>query len=91
MRISVDKLGNVKGKNKNNAEHASIAKMKTYTGKLTGSTFKLTVVFPETNQENLYEGTIEGDTWKGSFTLIRSCGHRGVGSGGKMEGKVKVC
>lgn len=96
MRICVDSLGNVKGKNKNNAEHAGTARDKTYTGQLVGSTFKLRVWFPDTEQENSYEGTIDTSSdgskrWKGTFILIKSTGHRAVGTGGKMEGKVREC
>lgn len=92
MRISVDRLGNVKGKNKNNNEHTTIAKEKIYSGSVIGHTFKLKVFFPDTLQENTYEGAIAPDgIWKGTFTLIKSCGHRSVGSGGEMEGKVKEC
>jgi hypothetical protein len=91
MRISVDCLGNVRGKNKNNAEHAGTAREKVYTGKREGNVFKLDVYFPATEQVNTYEGTIENGLWKGRFKLIKSTGHRNPGDGGIMEGKVKEC
>lgn len=92
MKICVDSRGTVRGMNKNNADHSSVAKEKVYSGVRVQGVFSLNVVFPETDQLNTYTGSIveeEGKcTFRGTFELIRSCGHRRVGDGGTMEGVV---
>lgn len=92
MKISVDSRGCIRGTNKNNAEHPSVAKQKVYLGTIAKSTMVISVMFPETGQENSYTGSIvekEGKRiFRGTFKLLRSCGRRQIGDGGTIEGSV---
>lgn len=92
MKISVDSRGLIRGANRNDGEDRSMTKNKVYNGILVKDLLKISVFFPETDQENEYEGTIvkEEDKllFKGSYVLTRSCGQRSVGETGKMEGFV---
>lgn len=93
MKISVDKNGNISGANSNNGDHVAVAKRKIYTGKREGGVFSINVLFPETMQENYYNGSIlvenEKKIFKGRFTLLSGNLARKIGTGGKMEGLVE--
>ncbi len=92
MKILIDNEGNISGGNLNEGDHAPTAKRKEYTGKLEGGILKINVIFPDTGQQNYYEGTIhqEGgrDIFRGRFTLVNTAGSRQVGTGGIVEGIV---
>jgi hypothetical protein len=92
MKISIDNEGNISGANLNSGEMLATAKRKEYIGKLENGVLRINVIFPDTGQENYYEGKIvtEGDQsiFRGRFILTKTVGTRQVGTGGIMEGIV---
>ena len=88
MILSVDQVGNIKGRNKNNSYESVVDKK--YSGTLKGGVFHINVKFKVTKQRNEYIGQIDNDgVFRGKFKLIKSNGSRKEGDTGIIEGLVK--
>lgn len=100
VRLHVYTSGLVEGEGKNTHQHALTAQEKTVRGTKVGNSLNLVITFNNTGQINEYNGTIQlYDTpssdgyqgeFRGRFVLVKTSGHRPVGSSGDIEARVKI-
>ncbi|KAL6051691.1 hypothetical protein QOT17_019049 [Balamuthia mandrillaris] len=89
MKFEVDGSGNVSGGNKNDG--ADGGAKKTYSGSFANGQLNVTATFT-TGQVNTYVGTVSGNKFNGTLTVIKVAPGGGgtVGDTGTISGTVKT-